>query len=154
MDTALIHTHSILRWAVLLFGLYAITKSARGVLFKQEYTPQHNMAATLFIASVHLQIVLGLLLYVARGWAANLSKMGEIMGDSVQRFWTVEHAFGMILAAVLIQVGRTKSKKATDAAKKHKTALIFFTIGILLILAMIPWPFRGAIGAGRDLLSF
>ena len=121
MDTGLIHAHSILRWAVLLFGLYAITKSARGVLYKQEYTPQHNMAATLFIASVHLQVLIGLLLYIARGWAANLGKMGEIMGDSVQRFWTVEHAIGMLLGAVLIQVGRTKSKKATAAAKKHKT---------------------------------
>ena len=125
MDSALLNAHSILRWAVLLFGLYAITKSARGLLYKQDYTPQHNMAATLFIASVHLQIVLGLLLYVARGWANNLSKMG----DPVQRFWTVEHFVGMLLAAVLVQIGRTKSKKATEAPKKHKTALIYFTIG-------------------------
>ena len=154
MDSGLIHTHSILRWAVLIFGLYAIIKSARGVVYKQEYTPQHNMAATLFIASVHLQVVLGLLLYVARGWAANLGKMGEIMGDSVQRFWTVEHAVGMLLGAAIIQIGRIKSKKATDVAKKHKAALIFFTIGMLLILAMIPWPFRGAIGAGRDCFQF
>mgnify|MGYP001626838552 FL=1 len=82
MDSLMIYAHSILRWAVLLFGLYAITKSARGVLYKQDYTPNHNMAATLFIASVHLQVVLGLFLYVARGWASNLAKMGEIMGNT------------------------------------------------------------------------
>ena len=150
MDSVLLNAHSILRWAVLLFGLYAITKSARGLLYKQDYTPQHNMAATLFIASVHLQIVLGLLLYVARDWANNLSKMGEIMSDPVQRFWTVEHSVGMLLAAVLVQIGRTKSKKATETSKKHKTTLIYFTIGLLIILAMIPWPFREIIGAGRS----
>ncbi|MGB0851010.1 MAG: hypothetical protein ACPGTP_07175 [Bacteroidia bacterium] len=142
MDNVLINAHSILRWAVLLFGVYAITKSARGLMKNQEYTPNHNMSATLFIASVHLQALLGLLLYVARGWAGNFSKMGEIMGNTTARFWTVEHLFGMILAVVLIQVGRTKSKKATEAARKHKIAFIFFSIGMFLILAMIPWPFR------------
>lgn len=146
MDNVLINAHSILRWAVLLFGLYAITKSARGLMKNQEYTPNHNMSATLFIASVHLQALLGLLLYVARGWANNFSDMAGAMGNSTIRFWTVEHLFGMVLAVVLIQVGRTKSKKATEAAKKHKISLIFFSIGMLLILAMIPWPFRAELG--------
>ena len=67
------------------------------------------------------------------------------MGDSYQRFWTVEHTFGMLLAVILIQVGRTKSKKALDTNKKHKISLIYFSIGLLIILAMIPWPFRGEI---------
>lgn len=144
-NSILISAHSILRWAVLLFGLYAITKSARGLLYKQDYTPNHNMAATLFIASVHLQVVIGLLLYVARGWAGSFSNMAETMGNGALRFWAVEHLVGMLLAAVLIQIGRTKSKKATETSKKHKTALLFFSIGLLLILAMIPWPFRGEI---------
>jgi hypothetical protein len=145
MDNLLLVSHNVLRWAVILFGLYAITKAVRGVLFKQEYTSNHNLSATLFVASVHLQIVLGLFLYVARGWAAKLGHMGDVMGNATSRFWTVEHAFTMLLAAVLIQIGRSKSKKATEIAKKHKLAAIFFTIGFILILLMIPWPFRGEV---------
>jgi len=146
MESSLLLTvHSVLRWAVLLFGLYAITKSARGLLLKQDYTSNHNMSATLFVASVHLQVLLGILLYVARDWMSNFSKMGEIMGNATLRFWTVEHFFGMLLAVVLIQVGRTKSKKALDVKQKHKLSLIFFSIGLVIILAMIPWPFRGEV---------
>ncbi|MBT8327398.1 MAG: cytochrome B [Bacteroidia bacterium] len=145
MDNILINAHSILRWAVLLFGLYAITKSARGLIKNQEYTKNHKMAATLFVASMHLQVLLGLLLYVSRGWMNQFSDMANAMGNSTIRFWTVEHIFGMILAAVLIQIGSTKSKKATDVRKKHKTALTFFTIGMIIILATIPWPFRGEV---------
>ena len=104
------------------------------------------MAATLFIASVHLQVVIGLLLYVARGWASNFSNMAETMGNTTLRFWSVEHVFGMVLAAVIIQIGRTKSKKAVKTDRKHKIALIYFTLGLLLILAMIPWPFRADFG--------
>jgi hypothetical protein len=85
-NTLLLTVHSVLRWAVLLFGLYAITKSARGLLYKQDFTPNHNMAATLFIASVHLQVVIGLLLYVARGWASSFSNMAETMGNTALRW--------------------------------------------------------------------
>ena len=145
MDNILINAHSILRWAVLIFGLYAITKSARGLLKNQEYTQNHKMASTLFVASMHLQVLLGLLLYVSRGWVSQFSDMGNAMGDSATRFWTVEHNFGMILAAVLIQIGSTKSKKATDTRKKHKTALTYFAIAMIIILAAIPWPFRGEV---------
>jgi hypothetical protein len=145
-NTLLLTVHNVLRWAVLLFGLYAITKSARGVLHKQDYTAKHNMASTLFIASVHLQVVLGLLLYVARGWAARLSNMAETMGNATSRFWSVEHMVGMLLAAVLIQIGRIKSKRAATTSQKHKIALVYFSIGLLIILAMIPWPFRADIG--------
>jgi uncharacterized membrane protein SpoIIM required for sporulation len=51
----------------------------------------------------------------------------------------------MLVAAVLIQVGRTKSKKANQDAKKHRLSLVFFTLGLFLIIAMIPWPYRGEI---------
>lgn len=145
MDNILINAHSILRWAVLLFGLYAITKSARGLLKNQEYTQNHKMASTLYVASMHLQVVLGLLLYVSRGWISKFSDMGNAMGDSAIRFWSVEHIFGMLVAAVLIQMGSTKSKKAADTRKKHKIAFTYFTIAMVIILATIPWPFRGEV---------
>jgi hypothetical protein len=45
----------------------------------------------------------------------------------------------MIIAIVLIQVGRSLSKKATDAMAKHRKAVIFYSIGFLLILSRIPW---------------
>jgi hypothetical protein len=45
----------------------------------------------------------------------------------------------MIFAIALIQIGRTLSKKAADAASKHKKAIIYFGIGLLLILSRIPW---------------
>ena len=145
MDNILINAHSILRWAVLLFGLYAITKSARGLLKNQEFTQNHKMASTLFVASMHMQVLIGLLLYVSRGWINQFSDMGNAMGNTAIRFWTVEHIFGMILAAVLIQVGSIKSKKATETRKKHNTALTYFTIAMVIILLTIPWPFRSEV---------
>lgn len=143
----LLITHSVLRWVVLLFGLYAITKAARGLMNNQEYTKNHNLSRTLFVASIHLQLVVGIVLYFMKGWHSNIS-----MGDSILRFWSVEHMFGMILAAVLIQIGSSKAKRAAEAKQKHKLSFRFFLIGMVIILASIPWPFRE--GIGRDLWPF
>jgi hypothetical protein len=47
----------------------------------------------------------------------------------------------MLVAVVLITIGRSSSKKAVDAVKKHKRIALFFLIGLIIILAAIPWPF-------------
>lgn len=148
METILLSAHSILRYAVLLFGLYAITKAARGLFLKQDYTSNHRLSATLLVASVHLQVLIGLILYFTRGWAGNWAKMPEIMSNAVLRFFTMEHLVGMLLAAVLIQIGSSKSKRQTETAKKHKTAFVFFTLGFIIIFLSIPWPFREEIARG------
>jgi hypothetical protein len=45
----------------------------------------------------------------------------------------------MIIALVLIHIGRAKSKKSVAPWKKHRSAAIFYGIALLLILAAIPW---------------
>jgi hypothetical protein len=53
----------------------------------------------------------------------------------------------MIIAIILVTIGHAKAKRASEPAKKHKTILLFYAIGLILILASIPWPFR-QLGAG------
>jgi len=53
----------------------------------------------------------------------------------------------MILAIILITVGYSTAKRAGTSLAKHKKIAIYYGIGLLLILASIPWPFRG-LGAG------
>jgi glucan phosphoethanolaminetransferase (alkaline phosphatase superfamily) len=147
-------THNVLRWGVLIFGLYAITKAVLGLVKNQEYTKYHNLSAVLFVAFTHLQILIGLWLYFNRGYLDVLfsGNMGEVMKNSALRFWTIEHFIGMLLSAVLIQICRSKSKKAVTPRMKHKISLRFFVIGLIIIIASIPWPFRA--GIGRDLWPF
>jgi len=68
--------------------------------------------------------------------------MGPVMKDSFQRFFTIEHSLMMLLAWILVHVGRTSAKRAATDAAKHKKMLLFFGLALLLILAAIPWPFR------------
>lgn len=141
MYAPLLHLHHYTGYAVLLAGLYAITKSALGVMHKRDFTKQENIAHAIFLGTCHLQLLLGLILYFISPNvdAALANGMGGAMKDAASRFIAVEHIATMIIAVVLVQVGRIISKKQTDAAAKHKKALVFFTIGFVLILSRVPW---------------
>ena len=92
--------------------------------------------------TLDLQFLLGLLLYGVLSpitWAA-FHDIGAAMKDSIARFWTVEHAFGMIVAIALAHIGRSRVHKTGYDGRRHKLSAIFFTLALLIILASIPWP--------------
>ncbi|MES2559133.1 MAG: hypothetical protein V4590_05300 [Bacteroidota bacterium] len=141
MYATILFLHNLIRWGVLLGGLYAITKSALGLIHKREYTSKENMAHTLFVAFCHAQLLLGIILYMVspRVDQALANGFGAAMKNADDRFLVLEHIMTMVIGVAFIQIGRTLSKKATDAMAKHKKSLIFFSIGLLLILSRIPW---------------
>jgi hypothetical protein len=139
--------HNLLRWAILFFGLWTFINALTGVLGKRNFTSGDNRSNLLFMISCDIQLLLGLVLYFAGGWFNQLKNDPDfVMHDTYSRFFAVEHASMMILAWILVHVGRSAVKKAPAAAVKHKRMLIFFGLAILLIIAAIPWPFRAIIG--------
>jgi hypothetical protein len=69
--------------------------------------------------------------------------MADVMKNSVQRFWVVEHIAGMLIAVVLITITSSISKKPSDNdAAKHKKLMWFYIAALVVIIASVPWPFR------------
>jgi len=140
--------HSILRWAVLLFGFWAVVKAIGGITGKKNYGGSDNKAGLFFMIFCDIQLLVGLVLYFGNPWFEMLKThthdvMKNINGMS--RFFSMEHALMMIIAWLLVHVGRSMVKRADTDAQKHKRSLIFFGIALLIIIAMIPWPFRAEI---------
>lgn len=140
--------HSIVRWAVLLFGVLTVLNAASGTIKKRVFTESDNKSNLLFMISCDIQLLLGLILLFGNSW---MSRMPNLKTDVSVRFFVMEHGFMMILAWILVHVGRVAVKKAELDAAKHKRMLIFFGLALLLILISIPWPFRQA-GISRELL--
>jgi bacteriorhodopsin len=138
--------HNITRWAVLLFGVWALLNAITGTTGKRPFSANDKRSGLLFMTFCDIQLVLGLILYFNGVWFDNLKKLGEIMKETKTRFFTIEHALMMIVAWLLVHIGYSAVKRADTDAKKHKKMLIFFGLAILLILAAIPWPFRKDIG--------
>ena len=141
----LLKLHSVLRWLVLILAVYAIVKAYIGFSQKTPFAKSDNSAGIMFTSMVDIQLLIGLIVYFTSGLGfknIQANGMGYVMKDSFARFFAVEHVSMMLIAIVLIHIGRSKSKKATDDVSKHKKAFWFYLIGLLIILASIPWPFR------------
>ena len=98
-----------------------------------------------FTSAMDVQLLLGIVLYFggSRGLEAIKSiGMKEVMGNSFHRFFAVEHITMMLIAIVLVHIGKAKSKKAATEVAKHKSAFWFYLIALLIMLAAIPWPFK------------
>lgn len=141
----LIAAHSGLRYIVLALLLIAIinallNRRAGGYLKKDKMI---NLFTMIFI---HIQLLLGLVLYFV-GPKVNFSNW--IQGIENVHFFAIEHALMMILAVILITLGRKKAEKQPVDAIKHKMILRYYGLGLILIFIAIPWPFiYPELGAG------
>ena len=145
MDTFLVHAHSGLRWICLLLLLASIFMAFGG---KNKPFDGGNRKIYLFaLISLHLQVVLGVILYFTSVKVATGMELPNPM-EMPQRYWLVEHGVGMVIGAVLVTMGWSRAKRKTEDAAKHKQVAIFYLIGTLIILATIPWPFRENLGGG------
>jgi RsiW-degrading membrane proteinase PrsW (M82 family) len=63
----------------------------------------------------------------------------------------MEHLGTMVIAIVLVTLGRALSKRAKEERTKQKRVAIFYLIALALMLWATPWPFR-EIGHGRGWL--
>ncbi len=145
MQTVIV-LHSLIRWAVLLFGLLTLINALSGFVKKRAYTNSDDKTNLFFMISCDVQLLLGLLLYFSNGWFDKMKDLGNNMKDPYNRFFTMEHLSLMLLAWILVHVGRASVKRAKTDAAKHKKMLIFFGTALILILVSIPWPFRQVIG--------
>ena len=139
------HLHSTLRWFVLLVALYAIYKAFIGMNDKSRFTNADDKAGLVFTILIDTQLVLGLLLYFLGAFGIKTIQnmgMAAVMKDSYARFFAVEHITMMLIAIAVIHIGRSKSKNALTDLSKHKKAFWYYLVGLVLILASIPWPFR------------
>ena len=135
----LVHSHSGLRWLVLGLLIYAIYNAA---VNKTSYEKRDKMINLFAMISLHIQLVLGLILYYTSG---NVSFDSGWMKNAVTRFYGMEHLLGMLLAIIVVTVGRKMAEKQEEPEQKNKKILVWYTIGLFLILASIPWPFREAL---------
>jgi high-affinity Fe2+/Pb2+ permease len=138
--TYFVHIHSVLRWLILVFLIAAIVNSIVNLSGRTSPKCKDCAFKRLVLIVAHLQLVFGLVLYFI---SPKVVFAATSMKDAVLRFFLVEHIGLMIVAVILITVGYVKSERAVEGPRKYKTLLVYYSIALVLILASIPWPFRG-----------
>lgn len=145
MLTGIQHLHNFLRWFILLFALWTIFKTMGGLNGVRQFTKADKRPAMLLMITADIQLLLGLILYVGKGWF-NVLTGGGFMKMPAARFWAMEHLLGMLIAIILIHIGYASVKKDITDAAKFKKVFWYTLIALIAILITIPWPFREIIG--------
>ena len=147
MYQTLLILHSWSRWFVVIFGLIAVYRAYVGWTGRRPFLSADNGINAAFSGFVWLQVIIGLGLYFGLSpYGLKAMKQAGAMHDPTKRFFGMEHVAVMILAAIVAQVGRIVVKKTADSTQKHRKALLYFGVALLLVLIMIPWgiwnPYR------------
>ncbi|GAA4324324.1 hypothetical protein [Flaviaesturariibacter amylovorans] len=147
MYNGMLHAHSGLRWVVLILLLLAIFRHATAG--DKPYGRKNGLLLTI---SADIMLLIGLYLWFTsptyglsyiQGAKPEIAELKRRMS-----FQTFEHSFGMLVAIALLHIGKAQGKKNIPDARKHRKALMFYVIALLIMLASIPWPFL-TVGEGR-----
>jgi hypothetical protein len=152
MYTTILVLHSWLRWVALIAGIGATIMALRDNSGPSGSSRLDRWGMVL-VTALDLQMLLGLLMYlvVSPTMEAIRANFGASMKDPAARFWAVEHISGMLVAVILVHVGRVLGRKATTPDSKRMKLFVCFGIATVLMLLSTPWP---GLRAGRPLFRF
>ena len=140
MPAILLATHNAVRWLVILLGLIALLRALKGINGGTDYTTGARRAVAFFVMAVHLQFLLGVVLYfVSPLMRQAMQDMAATMKDPSARFFFAEHPTLMILAVVAATLTGVIARRGPDDEVKHRRAAIGVAIALGLILAGMPW---------------
>ena len=141
MYTGFLHLHDTLRWLLLVSLVITLGKYLVGWFGNQPWKKVDNILGIVFTSLMDVQLLTGLVLYFFLSPITKmaLSDFGAAMKNADLRFYAVEHLSMMLIAVVLVHIGRVKSKKAVTDTSKFKLATIFYLIALVVMVVAIPW---------------
>lgn len=134
--------HNILRWVVVLGGVYAIFLALKGLLSQTRWGINEQRSGLIFTAALNIQFIIGLILYFISPLGSRLLTSGDmaaVMRNNIMRFFAVEHLSIMILALLAAQLGYSLSKRAKSDRAKFIRASAGYVLAALLIAYGTPW---------------
>lgn len=135
MLKGLLDLHNLLRWLILILLVVNIIKNYADL--KKPFAKIHKKLGLWLMICAHLTLLVGLgILAVDLGALADKS---GIMSNAALRFKFVEHPVAMLVAIVLITLGKGVAKKELSDLRKHRKSANLYLIALILILVMIPW---------------
>lgn len=138
MYTGIKHLHSGLAYILLAVLIISLVYALVNYINKKPFTETVRKVSLVGLIAAHLQLLVGVLLYFLSPIGfSNLS--GAAMGDAISRLYVLEHPLTMIIAIILITIGYSRAKKLTEDNRRYKQILIFYTLGLVLVLIRIPW---------------
>lgn len=142
MYATLLFAHSIFRWLVLLMLLLALYRATTGYFARRPFTQFDNAVRRWTATTLHLQLILGMLLYVKSPLVRFFwNDPAAGLAHEQAGFFGGIHFMLMFTAVVFATIGSARAKRQSEERAKYRTMLRWFAAALILIVIAIPWPF-------------
>ena len=132
--------HSYWAFFVLFILVAVIINAFIGRYMGKEFSTKDLRISLFGLIFSHIQLLIGLILYFVSPWFDQWAAIGMgVMKDAQARLYLVEHPITNILAIVLITMGWSMHKRQSESSKKFLRIILFYSLGLLLLLSRIPW---------------
>src|SRR4051812_46272799 len=138
--------HSFTRWAVLASSVAMALGGLTGAVWNRAWGVRDRVIARVFVASVDLQVLLGLSLYlgvspIARAARALWASAGlvALWSEHELRFFGILHPALMLLAACITHASWLAARRTERAGERHRRLGSGAALALAVFLAAIPW---------------
>ena len=132
--------HSYWAFFVLFILVAVIINAFIGRYMGKEFSTKDLRISLFGLIFSHIQLLIGLILYFVSPWFDQWAAIGMgVMKDAQARLYLVEHPITNILAIVLITMGWSMHKRQFESSTKFLRIILFYSLGLLLLLSRIPW---------------
>ncbi len=139
MYNFILKMHSGWAYIALIMLVIATINALIGLSSKNPFTAKDFRISLFALIAVHVQFVVGLILYfTSPNGLDKIKALGMGGMSAMDRLLAVEHPVLNLIAIILITVGWSKHKKSPDSSK-FKTIAIFYGIAFLLLILRLPW---------------
>ena len=132
--------YSYWSFLVILVLIYTISNALIRKIKGKHFNSKDLRLSLFGLIFSHFQLLIGLVLYFVSPSFTNWSKLGikNIMKNSQMRLNLVEYPFTNIIAIILITMGWSLHKKQSEPGKKFLRIILFYSLGLLLLICRIP----------------
>ena len=133
--------HNIVRWIVLLAGVWSVFLVWRGWLQRRQWTDAESRATRAFVISLDVQVLLGILLFAVFSplTKQGFRDIGAAMSDAPVRYFLIEHPMIMLLAIASAHIGAVQVRRAANDAERFQKASILYGLALAAIAGFVPW---------------
>lgn len=137
--------HSWWAYLVLVILVIAVINACVGFFSGRKYGKLDFRINLFGLITSHIQLLLGIVLYFVSPHFNSWSLIGSgVMKDDFLRKILVEHPFGVIVGITLITIGWSLHKKQKTSKGTFGKIALFYALGLIIILGVIPWALWGA----------
>ena len=142
MYPVLLSIHSLFRWLVLASLLYALYRAYKGWFSGAVFSGFDNAVRHYTATIAQVQLVLGLCLYFINPIIDYFLHHYSVAVHQRQiRFFGMEHSLMMFIAIIVITITSMVARRRKADKQKFSTIALGYTLGLLIILTSVPWPF-------------